>query len=67
MKNQKIDEASIMSLTYREMKTLCKDRGLTANGSTNAIRDRLLTDYQQRQPKKTRKRETKLESKKQIM
>ncbi|GFH62018.1 hypothetical protein CTEN210_18495 [Chaetoceros tenuissimus] len=62
MSNQNKDKASIMSLSYREMQKLCKDRGLAANGGTNVIRDRLLTDNQQRQPK-TRKRKTKLSQK----
>ena len=58
MSNPSIHEAHIMSLTYREMQKLCKERGLAANGNTNAIRDRLLADSQERLLPETPKQKT---------
>lgn len=38
------NSVSIYDLTYREMQKICKERGLAAKGTTDAMRTRLLND-----------------------
>ena len=39
-----IDYGSVNKLPYRQLQKLCKEKGLAANGSTAALRERLLAN-----------------------